>query len=115
MSSTITLKGGFYGHPFIVGNGLPRLEFKDRPDIIELAAKTILPAWPFGAHWATNGWTFAQTDGLGAKGDAFVACHGSWNSTQKVGYRIERVLFDSQTGNPMGAQEIVFDVGRARR
>ena len=101
------VEGGFYGHPFIVSNGLPRLEFKDRPDIVELAAKTTLPAWPVGPHWATNGFTFAQTNGLGAKGDAFIACHGSWNASQKQGYRIERVMFDPQTGQPMGAQSIV--------
>lgn len=101
------VEGGFYGHPFIVSNGLPRIEFKDRPDIIELASKTILPAWPVGPHWATNGFTFAQTNGLGARGDAFIACHGSWNSSVKQGYRIQRVMFDGQTGEPMGAQEIV--------
>ena len=101
------VESGFYGHPFIVSNGLPRIEYKDRPDIIELAKKTILPAWPVGPHWATNGWTFANTNGLGAKGDAFIACHGSWNSSVKQGYRIERVMFDPQTGQPMGAQEMV--------
>jgi len=41
------------------------------------------------------------------KGDAFIACHGSWNSTKKVGYRVERIVFDSQTGTPMGAQMLV--------
>ena len=101
------IEGGFYGHPFIVSNGLPRLEFKDRPDIIELAAKTILPAWPVGPHWATNGWTFTTTDKVGAAGDAFIACHGSWNSSVKQGYCIERVMFDAQTGKPMGAMTMV--------
>ncbi len=101
------VEGGFYGHPFIVSNGLPRIEFKDKENIIELAGKTILPAWSVGPHWATNGFTFAATDGLGAKGDAFIACHGSWNSSVKKGYRIERVMFDPQSGEPMGAQSIV--------
>ena len=101
------VEGGFYGHPFVVGTGLPRIEFKDRPDIIELIGKTILPAWPVGPHWATNGWTFAKTDGLGAKGDAFIACHGSWNSTVRQGYCIDHVMFDGQTGLPMGAVKIV--------
>lgn len=101
------VEGKFYGHPFIVSNGLPRLEFKDRPDIIELAAKTTLPAWPVGPHWATNGWTFSTTDKVGAKGDAFIACHGSWNSSIKQGYCIDRVMFDAQTGQPMGAMSMV--------
>ena len=101
------VEGGFYGHPFIVSDGSPRLEYKDRPDILELAAKTILPAWPVGPHWATNGFTFATTDKIGAKGDAFIACHGSWNSSVKQGYCIDRVMFDSETGKPMGAMKMV--------
>lgn len=101
--------GKFYGHPFIVGNGMPRPEYTNRPDIniLELAAKTTLPAWQLGAHWAPNGWTFAATSALGMKGDAFIACHGSWNSSKRVGYRVERVLFDSATGQAMGAQSLV--------
>lgn len=102
-------KDGFYGHPFIMGNGMARLEFKDKEgiDLVDLAKKTILPQWALGAHWAPNGWTFAQSDMLGAKGDAFIACHGSWNSSKRVGYRVERILFDPQTGTPMGAQCLV--------
>jgi glucose/arabinose dehydrogenase len=100
-------KGGFYGHPFIMGNGMARLEYKDRPDILELAQKTTLPQWPLGAHWAVCGWTFATSNALGMKGDAFIACHGSWNSTPKVGYRVERVMFDPQTGTPMGSQMLL--------
>ena len=86
---------------------MPRLEFKDRPDLIELAAKTKAPAWNFGAHWAPNGWTFSTKNALGEPGSAYIAAHGSWNSTRRVGYRVERVLFDSQTGQAMGAQMIV--------
>lgn len=103
-------KEAFYGHPFIMGNGMARLEFKDREDLLELSKKTVLPQWPLGAHWAPNGWTFASSNALGAKGDAFIACHGSWNSSAKVGYRVERVMFDSQSGTPMGAQSLVSTI-----
>ena len=99
--------GGFYGHPFIVGPGLPRLEFKDLPDFLELSAKTILPEYSIGPHWAPNGWTFAQYDALGLKGDAIVACHGSWNSSVRVGYRVERIVFDDLTGKVIGGQLLV--------
>lgn len=101
------VQGGFYGHPFIVGDGLPRLEFKDRPDFLELAKKTISPEWCLGAHWAPNGWNFITSDALGFKGDALIACHGSWNSSVKVGYRIERIMFDELTGRPTGRQKLV--------
>ena len=103
------VEGGFYGHPFLVGDRVPRYEFKDRPDINDLAAKTIPPAWKFGAHWAANGWTFAglKTFGGAIAGDAVCAMHGSWNDSAKVGYRIEHVMFDPATGMPCGARMLV--------
>lgn len=42
-------EGKFYGHPFITGNKLPRIEYQNRKDIVELADKTVPPAWSFGA------------------------------------------------------------------
>ena len=107
------VEGGFYGHPFIVGDVLPRYEYLDRKDIIDLAARTIPPAWSFGAHWATNAFCFLNRDTWpDHKGDAFVACHGSWNRSRRQGYRIERVMFDKVTGSPMGSQMIVGTIGR---
>ena len=95
------VEGGFYGHPFIVGNRVPRYEYMDRPDIIELAAKTIVPEWCTGAHWAPNAMMFYSGDQFpDTKGDAFVAFHGSWNSSVKVGYQVARVLFEN--GKPYG-------------
>ncbi len=102
------ISGGFYGHPFIVGNRVPRIEFQDRKDIIDLADKTIPPAWCFGAHWAANSFCFLTKNAFpNHQGDAFVACHGSWNSKARVGYRVERVLFDKVTGKPYGSLMIV--------
>lgn len=102
-------KDGFYGHPFVVGNRVPRIEYQNRKDILELAAQTIPPAWSLGAHWAPNGWTFLTQPGLGPNtvGDALVACHGSWNRSVKSGYRVERILFDSVTGEPYGSLMLV--------
>ncbi|MGE0176362.1 MAG: sorbosone dehydrogenase family protein [Phycisphaerales bacterium] len=101
------LEGHFYGHPFITGNRVPRLEFRGKEDLVGLAEQTTPPEWLFGAHWAANGWTFVTTDAVGASGDAFVATHGSWNSSVRVGYSVERVLFDPVTGKPFGMQRIV--------
>ncbi len=101
-------EGKFYGHPFIVGNRVPRIEYQQRQDILELAAKTEPPAWSFGAHWATNGFTFlTKTHFPGHQGDMFVACRGSWNRSIPDGYRVERVLFDPVTGRPYGSLTIV--------
>ncbi|MEC9373894.1 MAG: hypothetical protein VYC34_08620 [Planctomycetota bacterium] len=104
-------EGGFYGHPFIVGDLLVRYEYMDRPNIIELASRTIPPKWGLPAHSASNGFCFVQPEIVEAHpdalppdhaGDMFVACHGSWNRTEKAGYSIERILFDEQTGLPYG-------------
>jgi glucose/arabinose dehydrogenase len=97
--------GAFYGHPFITGSGIPRYEYMRRDDIVKLAAQTTLPAWPTGAHWAPNAMEFYTGDAFpGAKGDAFVAYHGSWNSSVPVGSCLSRVLFDN--GRPYG--ELVY-------
>lgn len=101
--------GGFYGHPYFSGNRIPRPEFKDRKDFIELANKTIAPEWLIHAHWAVLGFTFLEKDHFGKDhaGDIFFAAHGSWNSINPVGACVERVLFDDVTGKPYGSQTIV--------
>lgn len=69
------VEGGFYGHPFLVGNRIPRYEYMNRPDIVALAARTIPPAWCTGAHWAPNAMTFYTGEQFPReyRGDAFVA------------------------------------------
>ncbi|MBK7405483.1 MAG: PQQ-dependent sugar dehydrogenase [Phycisphaerales bacterium] len=115
-------EGGFYGHPFITGLRVPRYEFLDRQDIHELAKNTTPPAWPMGAHWACDGWTFLNPKINAAKGgfpadhagDILVACHGSWNSSIKVGYCIARVMFDKDpidAGKPVGLLKLVSCLG----
>ncbi len=107
------VKGGFYGHPFVTGDRVPRYEFANRPDLNELGAATTVPAWKFGAHWAANGFAFvtggAPESVLGpdGQGDAVQALHGSWNASRKVGYRLEQVMFDAATGRPCGARMLV--------
>lgn len=97
---------GFYGHPFIVGTRVPRYEYMNRPDIAQLAAKTIPPEWSAGAHWAPNAMEFyTGTQFAEAQGDAFVAYHGSWNRSEKAGYCVTRVHFEN--GHPWGEQGYV--------
>jgi glucose/arabinose dehydrogenase len=99
-------QGGFYGHPFVVGNKVPRYEYMNRPDIVKLAAQTIPPEWTTGAHWAPNAMEFYTGRPFpNAYGDAFVAYHGSWNRSRKAGYCVTRVLFED--GHPYGEQVYV--------
>ncbi|HKJ43887.1 MAG TPA: PQQ-dependent sugar dehydrogenase [Sunxiuqinia sp.] len=101
------VKGGFYGHPYITGNRVPRYEYMKRPDIVELAAKTIVPEWCTGAHWAPNAMVFYTGDQFPSeyKNDAFIAFHGSWNRSKRAGYCVSRVLFDN--GHPYGELKYV--------
>ena len=100
------VQDGFYGHPYITGNKLPRYEYMNRPDIVEWAVKTTPPAWATGSHYAPNGMTFYGANQFpNAKGDAFVAYHGSWNRSVKGGYAVTKVLFEN--GNPYGEQTYV--------
>ncbi len=106
------VEGGFYGHPYLMARREPRPEFVDRPDLHELATKTIPAAWSFGAHTAVNGFTFLSSKagehfGEDHTGDLFQAQHGSWNSSVPVGYAVTRVFFDPMTGMPFGEWPIV--------
>ena len=103
--------GGFYGHPYITGNRVPRYEYRERPDIVELAAKTIVPEWCTGAHWAPNAMVFYTGSQFPKEmqGDAFVAFHGSWNRSVPAGYCVSRVLFDE--GHPYGQLQYVKFMG----
>lgn len=112
-------QGGFYGHPYLMADRTPRPEFADRPDLHELALKTIPAAWSFGAHTAVNGFTFlgpkaGEHFGADHVGDLFQAQHGSWNSSVLVGYAVTRVFFDPMSGMPYGEWPIVttHDGGR---
>ncbi len=100
------VKDGFYGHPYITGNRVPRYEYMNREDIVKLAAETIPPAWNSGSHWAPNAMEFYNGDQFPeAQGDAFVAYHGSWNRSNRDGYCVTRVFFDE--GKPYGELEYV--------
>ncbi len=96
------IQGGFYGQPFIVGNKLPRYEYLKKPDIIQLAQESISPEWCTHAHWSPLGMMFYTGNQFpeNIKGDAFVAYHGSWNSSHLVGYQVTCVLFEN--GKPYG-------------
>ena len=111
------IQGGFYGHPFVTGNRVPRYEYatgkQRRDDIGQLADKTIPPMWCFQAHSASNAFTFLLPERCGPgkgmpadhAGDAFVAQRGSWNRRTSAGHTISRVLFDD--GVPYGLLVIV--------
>jgi glucose/arabinose dehydrogenase len=95
--------GGFYGWPwyYIGAHEEPRRK-GERPD---LRAHVIAPDVLLEAHTAPLGLTFYEGTGFPAeyRGSLFVAMHGSWNRTERAGYKVVRVLM--KDGKPTGVYE----------
>jgi glucose/arabinose dehydrogenase len=92
--------GGFYGWPYayIGPNEDPRRK-GEKPALV---AKTIEPDLPLGAHVAVLDFIF-YTGKMFPKqyqGGAFLALHGSWNRSKRVGYSIVYAPFKG--GKPTG-------------
>lgn len=93
-------EGGFYGWPFayLGPHEDPRLKGK-RPDLVQ---KTIAPDVGLGAHVAVLDFAFYTGSRFpaGYHGGAFLAFHGSWNRSKRVGYSVAFVPF--KDGRPSG-------------
>jgi hypothetical protein len=95
--------GGFYGWPYYYW-GDHRDERVDIPANVRLQA-AITPDYALGAHTASLGLMFNTGAALGARyqGGAFIGQHGSWNRSQRVGYKVIFVPFEN--GQPSGAPQ----------
>src|SRR6266498_525193 len=94
--------GGFYGWPFAyMGFEDPRRK-GERPDLL---AKTLTGNILIQAHSAILGMVFYEGKMFPEeyRGDAFVALHGSWNRSQRTGYKIIRIHF--KNGKPVGGYD----------
>lgn len=119
--------GKFYGHPFVVGNRVPRYEFMDKNDILEIAARTTVPELCMPAHWAGNGFTFLDpkvVESTAGKpgalpadhaGDMIACFHGSWNRTEPGGYCVVRILWDKEEGRPIGYVKLVDGLSKDKK
>ncbi len=99
---------GFYGWPYSYMGSNPQPGFADkRPDLV---ATAIVPDVPFRSHSAPLGMTFYTADQFPAQynGGAFVALHGSWNSSEPRAYNVVYAPFEN--GAPTGSY-IVFASG----
>ena len=103
--------GAFYGWPYaytdIGGEVHPDPTFGDKNP--SKVAGTTAPSFPVQAHSAALGLAFYPTSGgtfpADYAGDAFLAFHGSWNRSQKTGYKIVRVHFEN--GKPSKISDFV--------
>jgi glucose/arabinose dehydrogenase len=93
-------QGGFYGWPYayLGSHEEPRLKGQ-RPDLV---TKTIAPDLSLGAHVAVLDFTFYTGTQFPQeyRGGAFLALHGSWNRSKRVGYSVVFVPF--RDGKPSG-------------
>jgi glucose/arabinose dehydrogenase len=94
-------QGGFYGWPYAYFG--PNEDPRNKGAKPELVAKTITPDVNLGAHVAVLDYTFYTGKAFPAeyRGGAFLAFHGSWNRSQRVGYSVAFVPF--KNGKPAGA------------
>ena len=96
-------KGGFYGWPFAYTgkNEDPRRK-GEKP---ELVAKTIVPDMLLGSHVAVLDFVFYTGTSFPEhyRNGAFVALHGSWNRSKRVGQEIAFIPF--KNGKPSGRME----------
>ena len=97
-------EGGFYGWPwYYLGNHEDPRHAGERPD---LAGQAIVPDVLLQSHSAPLEMVFyTAANGVSAfpaeyRGDAFAAFHGSWNRTNRTGYKVVRVRLDH--GVPTG-------------
>ena len=80
-------QNGFYGWPYINGYGDLDPEFGVGKD--DLLATAISPAHGFRAHNAPLGMQFLRhTKAPGFEKSALVALHGSWNRSERDGYKV---------------------------
>lgn len=95
--------GDFFGWPYAYIGKHPDPDYgTKRPDLV---AKAKLPDVLFQAHSAPLGLVFYDAGQFPAeyKGNAFVALHGSWNSSHPTGYKVVRIKF--RNGRPENAYE----------
>lgn len=100
---TAVKPGGFYGWPYsYIG---PHEEPRNKGLKPELVSRTIVPDVVLPAHAAVLDARFYTGKQFPAnyQGGAFLAYHGSWNRSQRIGYSVVFIPF--QGGKPTGPPE----------
>lgn len=100
----ITAKGDHFGYPYCHGGTIADPEFGEKRDCSEF----VPPMFNYNAHTAPLGMKFYEGSMFPEeyKGDIFVAQHGSWNRSSKIGYRIMRMSVEN---NQITKGEVFID------
>jgi glucose/arabinose dehydrogenase len=82
------VRGGFYGWPYANGDNQPDPDLG--PGNEQRIAQALPPAHRFRPHNAPLGITFVRGRGVPSdyRGAAIVALHGSWNRSERDGYKV---------------------------
>ena len=93
--------GQHFGFPYCHGGDVPDPEFGDKRNCTEFEA----PAQKLGPHVAPLGVIFYTGDMFPEeyRAQALIAEHGSWNRTNKIGYRVSMVRMN-------GSEAVAYDV-----
>lgn len=93
-------EGLHFGYPYCHQGNIPDPEFGDQRDCSEFTP----PVQKLGPHVAPLGLEFYTGDQFPERfnNQIFIAQHGSWNRSEKIGYRVMRVKLD---GNKAVAYE----------
>lgn len=98
--------GAFYGWPYsYYGQHVDDRVTPQRPDLV---ATAIAPDYALGSHTASLGLAFYRGEALPARyrNGAFIGQHGSWNRSERAGYKVIFVPFVH--GAPAGPAEDVL-------
>ena len=100
----VDLVGGFYGFPYKHSNNT----FDPELGHIQTGFNFIDPVLNLGAHVAPTGVAFYSGDMFPSnfKNNLLITLHGSWNRSQKVGYKVIRVIFDNE-GNVIESKDFI--------
>lgn len=99
-----TEKGQHFGFPYYASGDSRHDDWKDKQPPQDVT----FPEVEFQAHTANLGFKFYTGKMFPAeyRGDAIIAQHGSWNRTEPVGYKLERVTFNN---NKVSGHEVFID------
>jgi glucose/arabinose dehydrogenase len=88
-------QGMNFGFPYVYDDNIPNPEFADQDKTMDLS-KFTKPAQDLGPHVASLGIRFYTGDMFPPeyKNQIFIAEHGSWNRSKKIGYRVTLVKLD---------------------
>lgn len=97
--------GQHFGWPYCYGDRTANPEYRDRASF---CASTTPPALGIQAHSAPLGMVFYDGAQFPEeyRGDLFVALHGSWNRSERTGYKLVRVRVED--GRPMSYEDFAW-------